>query len=81
LSSALAFALVAHRVGIEQPRHHAKTGKVLKSKAIETNTQPYWVDYYLEKLDTQRAEILGIAVIPVNKKRGDDDQINLPLVC
>jgi DNA polymerase, archaea type len=63
----------------EQPRRHAKTGRVLDSHAIETNTQPYWAEYYLEKLDTQRAEILGIAVSPLNKKRGDDDQMNLPL--
>jgi DNA polymerase, archaea type len=65
----------------EEPRRHARTGRALDSKAIETNTQPYWVDYYLEKLDTQRAEILGIAAILINKKRGDDDQMNLPLVC
>jgi DNA polymerase, archaea type len=63
----------------EQPRRHARTGRILNSGSIETNTQPYWVEYYLEKLDTQRAEILGIAVIPVSKKRGDDDQMNLPM--
>jgi DNA polymerase, archaea type len=43
----------------ENPRHHAKTGKVLKSQAIETNNQPYWIAYYLEKLDTQRGKIIG----------------------
>lgn len=42
----------------EQQRRHVKTGRVLKSKAIETNDQTYWVEYYLKKLDTQRAEIL-----------------------
>jgi DNA polymerase, archaea type len=63
----------------EKPRRHARTGRILNSGSIETNTQPYWVEYYLEKLDTQRAEILGIAVIPVRKKRGDDDQMNLPI--
>jgi DNA polymerase, archaea type len=48
----------------EQPRYHAKTGKILKSKAIETNNQPYWIAYYLEKLNTQRVEILGEKAIP-----------------
>jgi DNA polymerase, archaea type len=64
----------------EQPRHHGRTGRILNSCSIETNTQPYWVEYYLEKLDNQRAEILVVAVIPVSKKRGDDGQMNLPMV-
>jgi DNA polymerase, archaea type len=65
----------------EQPRRHARTGRALDSKAIETNTQPYWVEYYLEKLDTQRAEILGIKAMTGINKRGGDDQMNLALVC
>jgi DNA polymerase, archaea type len=57
----------------EKPRYHAKTGRVLKSKAIETNTKSYWAEYYLEKLDTQRAEILGIPTPTFNTKTNDDD--------
>jgi DNA polymerase, archaea type len=61
----------------EQPRHHARTGRILNSGSIETNTQPYWAEYYLEKLDTQRAEIVGIPTPTFNTKNNDDGQMSL----
>ena len=44
----------------EGKRHHAKTGKTLASHAIETNTAPYWGDYYIARLDAQYRSILGM---------------------
>lgn len=63
----------------ENPRHHAKTGKVLKSKAIETNNQPYWIVYYLEKLDTQRGEILGEKAIPAIDNQTKQVELHIQL--
>ena len=36
-----------------------KSGKRLKSAELPTNTEPYWIDYYLYRLDEQYNSILG----------------------
>ena len=41
-------------------RHHAKTGRHLKSMPIETNSGEYWSDYYVIELDEVYRSILGI---------------------
>jgi DNA polymerase I len=43
-----------------QRRYHATTGRELKSEATQTNTEPYWIDYYLDRLDSEYNRILGI---------------------
>lgn len=59
----------------EQQRSHI--GRFMDSQLIETNTEPYWVDFYLEKLDNQRAEILGLPAVKVIKRPVDKDQMIL----
>jgi DNA polymerase, archaea type len=43
----------------EGKRHHAKTAKALLSHPLETTTEPYWTDYYIDLLDGQYKSILG----------------------
>jgi DNA polymerase, archaea type len=43
----------------EGKRHHAKTAKALLSHPLETTTEPYWADYYIDLLDGQYKSILG----------------------
>lgn len=43
----------------EGKRHHAKTAKALLSHPLETTTEPYWADYYINLLDGQYKSILG----------------------
>lgn len=61
-----------------QKRYHAKTGRELKSDAVETNTDPYWVEYYLNRLDEQYRSILGIEE-PQHKGQ-QKNQLVLPML-
>ena len=59
----LGIGLPGHRVSYwftEGKRSHAKTGKPLTSHPTETNTAPYWSNYYVELLDIEYRSILGI---------------------
>jgi DNA polymerase, archaea type len=59
----------------EQQRR--RRGRFTDSQPIETKTEPYWVDYYLEKLDKQRTEILGVPAVKVTRRPVDKDQMTL----
>jgi DNA polymerase, archaea type len=43
----------------EQQRVHGRSGKALKSVRLETQTAPYWIDYYLQQLDELYQSITG----------------------
>jgi DNA polymerase, archaea type len=65
----------------EKERRHKRTGKLLWFAPIATNTAPYWPDFYLDMVDRQRAEILGITHLSrLGKPKGDDDQMILSMV-
>jgi DNA polymerase elongation subunit (family B) len=38
--------------------YHSRTGRSLKPKPIETNQEEYWSQYYLDRLDEAKAEII-----------------------
>jgi DNA polymerase, archaea type len=62
-------------------RRHKRTGKLLGFAPMATSTAPYWPDFYLDMVDRQRAEILGIAHLSrLRKPKGDDDQMSLSMV-
>ena len=63
----------------EGKRYHKRTGKPLVSDELETNTEPYWVRYYLYRLDGQYRSILGIEE-PDRDKPSISDQLALELV-
>ncbi|MGB8699956.1 MAG: DUF3987 domain-containing protein, partial [Thermosynechococcaceae cyanobacterium] len=61
---ALGFGKVGDRVSYwytEQQRFHKKSGKALKSVRLETHTEPYWVQYYLQQIDSIYQDITGNA--------------------
>ena len=43
----------------EGKRFHKTMGKQLASKEIPTMTEPYWIEYYLKRIDAQYREIIG----------------------
>jgi DNA polymerase, archaea type len=43
----------------EQQRVHGRSGKALKSVRVETQTELYWIDYYLQQLDELYQSITG----------------------
>jgi DNA polymerase, archaea type len=43
----------------EGKRQHSKTAKALLSHPLETTTEPYWAEYYIDLLDRQYKSILG----------------------
>ena len=43
----------------ESKRFHKTMGKQLASKEIPTMTEPYWIEYYLKRIDAQYREIIG----------------------
>jgi DNA polymerase elongation subunit (family B) len=43
----------------EQQRVHSRSGKALKSVRLETQTEPYWIDHYIQQLDELYHSITG----------------------
>lgn len=60
----------------EQQRVHSRSGKALPSVRIETQTAPYWIDYYLQQIDELYQAITGdnalrLAELPLFQSRED----------
>jgi DNA polymerase elongation subunit (family B) len=51
--------------------HHKKTGKLMRYEPRETTRESYWAEYYIDKLDEQYREILGINQVKPEKKSAD----------
>jgi DNA polymerase, archaea type len=76
---ALGFGKAGDRVSFwyaEQQRVHGRSGATLKSIRAETQTEPYWIDHYLQHIDILYQSISGddslrLAELPLFQPRED----------
>jgi DNA polymerase, archaea type len=61
----------------EGKRHHAKTAKALLSHPLETTTEPYWADYYINLLDKQYKSILGYEKVAETMPKSSPIQLEI----
>ncbi len=62
---------------LTEGKRHGRAGNVLASRPLETTTEPYWAEHYVNLLYGQYRSILGIELSKPSKKSTTTSQLSL----